>query len=82
MFKSILTLLFCISLLGAASNKEILGKADTLSKSSKTANLFKAYNDYKTLYLNAVTSSDQPLREKALQGIVKSGTKLNIDISE
>ncbi len=82
MFKSILTLLFCISLLGAASNKEILRKADTLSKSSKTGNLFKAYNDYKTLYLNAVTSSDLPLREKALQGIVKSGTKLNIDVSE
>jgi N-acetylmuramoyl-L-alanine amidase len=82
MFKSIFALLFCISLLGGASNKEILRTADSLSKSSKTSNLFKAYNDYKTLYLNAVTSSNQSLKQQALQGIVNTGTKLNIDVSE
>lgn len=82
MFRSILTFLFCISLLSGASNKEILKEADSLSKSSKSANLFKAYNDYKTLYLSAVTSSNQSLKQQALQGIVNTGTKLNIDVAE
>ena len=82
MFRSILTLLFCLSLLSGASNKAIFREAETLSNSSKASNQFKAYNDYKALYLNAVTNSNQSLKQQALEGIVNTGTKLNIDVSE
>ena len=82
MFKSFFLLLFSISLFAASSNQEILNRADNLAKSSKTSNLFKAYNDYKTLYLQSVTNSDNSLKQKALNGIIKTGTALHIDITE
>jgi N-acetylmuramoyl-L-alanine amidase len=82
MVKFFFILLFSISLFGASSNKELLSRADNFAKSSKTSNLFKAYNDYKTLYLNAVTKCDDNLKQKALNGIFKTGTALHIDVKE
>lgn len=50
----------------------------TGSKSDK----FLAYDDYKNLYLQSIMSSDEKLRKDSLEGIVKSGKALYIDISQ
>ena len=51
-------------------------------KSNSKSNQFRAYNDYKNLYLRAIMAEDKKLRIHALKGIVKSGNKLHIDISQ
>ena len=82
MFRFLVTLFCLFTLANADASKDSLNKADNLSRSSKTSNIFKAYNEYKTLYLRSITESDNVLKEKALQGIVKTGRKLKIDVSE
>ena len=77
----ILVFLFCISLF-ALSDSAILKRADTLVKHSSKSDQFRAYNDYKTIYLRAIISEDKALRIHSLQGIVKSGNKLHIDVSQ
>ncbi|WP_304543042.1 N-acetylmuramoyl-L-alanine amidase family protein [Sulfurimonas microaerophilic] len=74
-------LLFIISLYGA-DDFELLKRADGYAKSSTKANQFRAYNDYKNIYLRALMNEDQKLKICALEGIVKCGTKLHIDVSQ
>ena len=73
-------LLFSISLF-ALSDSAILKRADTLVKHKSKSDQFRAYNDYKNLYLHAIISEDKDLKIHSLEGIVKSGNKLHIDIS-
>jgi len=73
--------LFCISLY-ALSNNEILKRADAFVNHKSKSDQFRAYNDYKNLYLHAIISEDKELRLHSLYGIVKSGHKLHIDISQ
>jgi N-acetylmuramoyl-L-alanine amidase len=68
--------------LHALSNNEILKRADSYMKANSKSNQFRAYNDYKNVYLRAIMSEDSRLRVKALKGIVKSGNKLHIDVSQ
>ncbi len=77
----ILFLLFIISL-HALSDTEMLKRADGFMRVGGTSNEFRAYNDYKNLYLRAIMSEDKHLKVHSLQGIVKSGRKLHIDISQ
>ena len=51
-------------------------------KSSNKSNYFRAYNDYKNLYLRSIMLEDKNLKISALKGIVSSGTRLHIDISQ
>ncbi len=51
-------------------------------KTSNKSNQFRAYNDYKNLYLRALMDEDDKLRLNALNGIVTSGKKLHIDVSQ
>ena len=74
-----LLLLFALSL-SALSNHEILNRANGFMKSNSKSNQFRAYNDYKNLYLRALMNDDKKLLTKALRGIVKSGNKLHIDV--
>jgi len=76
-----LFLIFAISL-SALSNSKILARADGFMKSNNKSNQFRAYNDYKNLYLKALMSEDKRLRLSALKGIVKSGRVLHIDVSQ
>ncbi len=78
-----LLLLCCLSLnLFGTSNTELLKRADTALKSSKKSTVFTAYNSYKNLYLKALIDGDVTLQNKTLQGIVASGKKLHIDVSD
>ena len=51
-------------------------------KTNNKSNHFRAYNDYKNLYLRALMKGDTQLKAESLNGIVKSGTELHIDISQ
>jgi N-acetylmuramoyl-L-alanine amidase len=73
-------LLLALSL-SALSDKEILKRADNFMKGSNKSNKFRAYNDYKNLYLRAIMVENNKLRLSSLKGIVKSGKALHIDVS-
>ncbi len=78
----VLSVLFLLVLtLSALSDKEILKRANSFINASKKSDQFRAYNDFKHLYLRALISEDTTLKHSALVGIVKSGSKLHIDIS-
>jgi len=70
------------SSLYALSNSAILKRAVISEKSPAKSEQFRAYNDYKNLYLKALMNDNDSLRFKALEGIVKTGEKLHIDISQ
>ena len=82
MFRLLSLLLLVVISLQALSNSDTLKRANGFMKSGTKSNQFRAYNDYKNLYLRAIMSDDKRLRLNALRGIVKSGTKLHIDISQ
>jgi N-acetylmuramoyl-L-alanine amidase len=72
------TLLFTAS----AADNDTLKRAADLLKSKEKTQVFRAYNDYKNLYLQSILKNDDTLRYKALGGVVKSGNFLRIDVSE
>ena len=82
MLRSLVLLLTLVLTLSALSNKEILKRANGFMKSNNKSNQFRAYNDYKNLYLRALMSDDDSLRKSSLRGIVSSGRKLHIDVSQ
>ena len=82
MRKVFVLLLFFLSSLYALSDQEILNRANTFSKSLAKTDQFRAYNDYKNLYLRALMKNDRRLKYSALQGIVSSGRKLHIDVKQ
>lgn len=76
------TLIFvCVALL-AQSQEALLQRAEKFLASSSKTDQIRAYNDFKTLYLQSVMDEDARLKERSLQGIVKSGEKLKIDVAK
>jgi N-acetylmuramoyl-L-alanine amidase len=83
MLRSFVIVLFLlVSFVYAQSDSALLKRADTYAKSSSKTDQFRAYNDYKNLYLRALMNDDEKLKQFALEGIVSSGTKLHIDVSQ
>ncbi len=78
----LIVVLFIFALsLDALSDSQIVKRANDFMKSSNKSNHFRAYNDYKNLYLRSIMSEDNSLRIISLKGIVNSGKKLHIDTS-
>ena len=82
MVRILVVVLFFVLSLHALSDAKILKRANDFMKTSNKSNQFRAYNDYKNLYLRALMGDDDKLRVNALNGIVKSGDILHIDISQ
>ena len=82
MLRYLLFFLLCLSLSHAADDKEVLKRAQSFMKSSNKSDQFRAYNDFKNLYLRAIMNEDEKLKTSALRGIVKSGQALHIDVSQ
>ncbi|MDB2562597.1 N-acetylmuramoyl-L-alanine amidase [Sulfurimonas sp.] len=82
MLRQLFLFLLLVVSLSALSNDDILKRANGFINSSSKSNHFRAYNDYKNLYLRSIMLDDARLRVKSLKGIVKSGKKLHIDVSE
>jgi N-acetylmuramoyl-L-alanine amidase len=66
----------------ALSDAELLKRANNFIKSTNKSDQFRAYNDYKNLYLISLMNENEKLRINALKGIVNSGKKLHIDVSQ
>jgi len=81
LFRHLIILLIVVLSLHALSDTAILKRADFLIKSKSQSNQFRAYNDYKNLYLRAIMNDDEDLKKCSLTGIVRSGSKLHIDVS-
>ena len=84
MLKRAFFLIFFIfsAYLYALSDSQALTKAThNLHQQDKTSQ-FRAYNEFKNLYLRALLKNDEKLKYKALEGIVKSGNKLHIDVRQ
>lgn len=75
-------LFLIVTSLYGQSDSELLKRADGFMKSSSKSNHFRAYNDYKNLYLRSIMSEDARLKTSSLKGIVKSGKALHIDVSQ
>ncbi|MDY0116495.1 MAG: N-acetylmuramoyl-L-alanine amidase [Sulfurimonadaceae bacterium] len=69
-----------LSLSGATNDQDILDRAANYMNNENKSDYFRAYNDYKNLYLRSIMSEDEELKLQALRGIVKSGQKLHIDV--
>jgi len=82
MIRSVLFLLLFVISLEAFSSTKILKRADNFMKTGTQSDQFRAYNDYKNLYLHSVIDDDFKLKIQSLRGIVKSGNKLHIDVSK
>ncbi|MBL6973094.1 MAG: N-acetylmuramoyl-L-alanine amidase [Sulfurimonas sp.] len=82
MLRPFLLFLLLAASLSALGDNDILNRANGFLNSSNKSNHFRAYNDYKNLYLRSIMLDDAHLRVKSLKGIVKSGNKLHIDVSE
>lgn len=83
MFIRFILLLFIAALaLYGTSSSELLNRADNALESNNKSKIFSAYNDYKNLYLKALIDDDAALQKKSLNGIVISGVKLHIDVSD
>ena len=81
MIRSLLLLLIFVISLHALSDSEILKRANGNMKTSSKSDQFRAYNDYKNLYLRSIMSDDIKLKRASLKGIVDSGDKLSIDVA-
>ena len=82
MIRSFVLLLTLLVSLYAQSDSELLKRANTYAKSSSKTDQFRAYNDYKNLYLRALMNDNTKLKKFALEGIVDSGNKLHIDVAQ
>jgi len=82
MLRSFVLLCLLLVTLYGQTNSELLKRAQNYAKSSTKTNQFRAYNDYKNLYLRALMDNDIKLKKSALEGIVESGTRLHIDVSQ
>jgi len=82
MFRLLLLFLLLITSLNALSDNAILKRANSFMVKGDKSNHFRAYNDYKNLYLRSIMSDDDKLRYSSLKGIVKSGNILHIDVAK
>lgn len=82
MYKRVIALftLLCAVTLFALSDQALLSRAQKNLYSKNKSDIFRSYNDFKNLYLKAVMNQNGALKQKALQGIVKSGKRLHIDV--
>lgn len=80
MMRYLLSLLFFTLLLFASDNSDILKRASLLTQSKEQGDIFRAYNDYKNLYLRSMVENDLTLKKESLEGIVHCGNKLKIDV--
>jgi N-acetylmuramoyl-L-alanine amidase len=81
MLRSLVLIFFLVLSLHAISDSALLKRANANISSMYKSDVFRAYNDYKTLYLRSIMNDNENLKIKALKGIIKSGNKLHIDVS-
>lgn len=71
-----------LATLFAQSQEQLLSRASKFLASSSKTDQIRAYNDYKNLYLQTVVEPNDAIKLQALKGIIKSGSKLKIDVQK
>ncbi len=66
---------------GAFDAQSALEQAQKQLNSKQTQTLQKAYQTYKNIRINAIMQSDTALQKEALEGIIKAGKLLHVDIT-
>ncbi|MHC3995257.1 N-acetylmuramoyl-L-alanine amidase family protein [Thiomicrolovo sp. ZZH C-3] len=59
-----------------------LSQAEQALHSNKQSEIFQAYDTFKSAYMDATVAGDIAKKRRALEGIVASGSKLHIDVSD
>ncbi|MDD5160370.1 MAG: N-acetylmuramoyl-L-alanine amidase [Sulfuricurvum sp.] len=77
----LLAFLFFTSVMGANDTLRLESAKQALDSSDEIEQ-FRGYNEYKTLYLRAMLDKNSSLANDALEGIVRGGEKLGIDVSK
>jgi N-acetylmuramoyl-L-alanine amidase len=77
----LLAFLLFTSVMGANETMR-LDSAKKALESSDEVEQFRGYNEYKTLYLKAMLDKNSSLANDALEGIVRAGEKLGIDVTK
>ena len=73
--------LFLAATLQAITDDALLKRADAYLAKGNKSSIFRAYNDYKSLYLRCVIAENETCKLRALRGIIRSGKRLHIDVS-
>lgn len=66
----------------AADDTTRLESAKKALESSDEIEQFRGYNEYKTIYLRSLLDKNTVLAREALEGIIKGGKKLGVDVSK
>lgn len=77
----LLPFLLLVSLWSSEAGR-LIHEADSLLKKNDKASVTRAYNNYKSAYLNALLDGDTKSAKRARSGIVKSAAHLGIDASD
>jgi N-acetylmuramoyl-L-alanine amidase len=80
-FRSIVLITLLWSTLFGLSDTAQLKRAKKWVHYGTKSEQFRAYNDFKSLYLRALMDENKRLEYESLQGIVTSGKKLHIDVA-
>ena len=67
-------------LLAASLNAMSLSDAEQSLQSRNKSEIFRAYDTFKSAYMQAMAANDAAMEKRALEGIVKSGELLHIDV--
>jgi N-acetylmuramoyl-L-alanine amidase len=82
LIRLILIALLMFTTLMGANEAERLESAKKALDSSDEIEQFRGYNEYKTLYLRAMLDKNNSLAADSLEGIVRAGEILNIDVKK
>jgi len=77
----LLLILFSI-LFGASDDSARLDGAKKALETNDEIEQFRGYNEYKTLYLKATQNKNSAMQKEALEGIIKGGDLLRIDVTK
>lgn len=81
MIRFLLLLFLCFApVMGADNNR--LDAAKKSLDSGDEVEQFRGYNEYKTIYLRSMLDKNTAVAHEALEGIVRGGNKLGIDVSK
>lgn len=78
----LLLVFLLLSPVGAAEGFARLDSAKKGLQSSDEIEQFRGYNEYKTIYLRAMLDKNTALAREALEGIIKGGKQLGVDVSK
>lgn len=82
LIRILFALMLMMTIVTGATLSERLDSAKKALESSDEIEQFRGYNEYKTLYLRAMLDKNSSLAADALEGIVRGGERLGIDVKK